>query len=192
MLHLSAQTYHNEQVSKFFTQNFSWKCLKMDCFGSISPKSPNAGGEPPDPRLDSMNRECAKTLIHFWLMQMLGNFGAKRNFIILYFLIPSLYKHRFCATEGADIYRRCKQIQHFSKKLELEYCSQLNVLHYECYHCQTKLFISSYLFTCPFQSLIIVSEHVLKHVWLNYVIFIEKSSSAGGSALRPPALWPPH
>jgi len=25
-------------------------------------------------------------------MQMLGNFGAKRNFIILYFLIPSLPK----------------------------------------------------------------------------------------------------
>jgi len=34
-------------------------------------------------------------------MQMLGNFEAKRNFIILYFLIPSLGKNRFCTTEGA-------------------------------------------------------------------------------------------
>jgi len=50
-------------------------------------------------------------------MQMLDNFGAKRNLIILYFLILSLTKNRFCATEteGAHIYRHCKQIQHFSK-----------------------------------------------------------------------------
>jgi len=71
-------------------------------------------------------------------MQLLGNFGAKQNFIILYFLIPSLSKIRFCTTEWADIYRCCKQIQHFSKR-KLEYFSQHNVLHYECYHCQIKL-----------------------------------------------------
>jgi len=45
-------------------------------------------------------------------MHMLGNFGAKRNFIILYFLS----KNHFCATEVADIYRRCKIIQYFLKK----------------------------------------------------------------------------
>jgi len=40
-------------------------CLKMDYFGNISLKSPNAGGSLPDPRLGSMNRECesAKTLL---------------------------------------------------------------------------------------------------------------------------------
>jgi len=40
---------------------------------------------------------------HFWLMQMLGNFGTKRNFIILYFLITSLSKNRFSTPEGADV-----------------------------------------------------------------------------------------
>jgi len=42
-------------------------------------------------------------LEHFWLMQMLENFGAKRNFIILYFLITSMSKNRFSSTEAADI-----------------------------------------------------------------------------------------
>jgi len=40
-----------------------------------------------------------------WLIQILGNFGVKRN---LYFMFsgsaPSLSKNRFRATEGADIY----------------------------------------------------------------------------------------
>jgi len=63
------------------------------------------------------------------LMQMLGNFGAKRNFYYFIFSDPTLTKNRFCTTEDADIYRRCKQIEHFLKKLE--YCSQHNVLHYE-------------------------------------------------------------
>jgi len=62
------------------------------------PKSPSAGDPPPDPlafgswglRLQTPFRlnECARlyTLIeHFWLMQMLGNLGAKRN---LYFMPP--------------------------------------------------------------------------------------------------------
>jgi len=37
-------------------------------------------------------------------MQVLGNFGAKRNFIILYFLIPSLSKNSFSTTEGVVIF----------------------------------------------------------------------------------------
>jgi len=48
---------------------------------------------------------------------MLGNFEAKWNFIILYFCPPSLSRNHFCTTERADIYRRCKQILHFSKKI---------------------------------------------------------------------------
>jgi len=54
--------------------------LKMDYFASKSSKSPTAGTPPPDPILDSMTRECANdptTIEQFWLMQMLGNFGAK-------------------------------------------------------------------------------------------------------------------
>jgi len=47
-------------------------------------------------------------------MQMLGNFGAKRK--LFYIFDPNLSKNRFYTTEEADIYRRCKQIQHFSKK----------------------------------------------------------------------------
>jgi len=43
-------------------------CLKMDYFGSISLKSPNAEGSPSDSRLNLMNRECenvqtAKTIL---------------------------------------------------------------------------------------------------------------------------------
>jgi len=76
---------------------------------------------------------------YFWLKQMLGNFGAKRNLLPL---LPSLSKNRYCAIEGADIYRRYKQIQHLKK---LEYYSRHNVLHYKCYHCQTKFFSQSYL-----------------------------------------------
>jgi len=82
---------------------------------------------------------------------MLGSFGAKRNFIILYFLPPSLSENRFCTTKKADIYRRCKQILHFSKKLE--YRSQHNVLHYE------------YIIARQYFSVLILfksSEHVLK------------------------------
>jgi len=94
-------------------------------------------------------------------MQMLGNFEAKRNFIILYFLTPSLFKNRICTTEGADIYRRSKQIQHFSKKLE--YCLQHNVLDFECYHCQTKIFGPSYLLILFKVQL--SSEYVLKRVF---------------------------
>jgi len=81
-----------------------------------------------------------------------------KNFIILYFLPHSLAKNRFCTTEGADIYRRCKQIQHVSKNLEN--CSLLNVLHFECYHCQTKLFSQSYLLILFKVQL--SSEYVLK------------------------------
>jgi len=57
------------------------------------------------------------TLIeHCWLMQMLGNFGAKQN---LYFLLPSVSKIVPAPLRGTDIYRHCKRIQHFSKKIEI-------------------------------------------------------------------------
>jgi len=72
-------------------------------------------------------------------------------------LLPSLSKNRFCATEGADIYRRYKQIQLLKK---LEYCSQHNVLHYECYHCQTKIFQPALLLIIFKAKL--SSEYVLK------------------------------
>jgi len=48
---------------KFLGRFTAETCLKMDYFGSVSPKSPNAGAPPPDHRLDSMNRKCAKTLL---------------------------------------------------------------------------------------------------------------------------------
>jgi len=37
-------------------------CLKMDNFGSVSPKSPNAEGSASRPPFSSMSRKCAKTL----------------------------------------------------------------------------------------------------------------------------------
>jgi len=38
VLHLSTETYNNEQVSKVFKQNFAETCPKMDYFGSKSQK----------------------------------------------------------------------------------------------------------------------------------------------------------
>jgi len=38
MLHLSTDTYNNEQLSKVFRQNFSWNMPKMDYFSSKSSK----------------------------------------------------------------------------------------------------------------------------------------------------------
>jgi len=69
-------------------------CQKVDYFGSISSKLPKAsGGSLPDLRLDLMNRECAKTLLPLTFIvdaDAIGNFGAKQNLIILYFLTVAL------------------------------------------------------------------------------------------------------
>jgi len=68
---------------------------------------------------------------HFWLMRILRNFGAKRN---LYFMFSgsasSLSKNRSRATEGADIYRRYKQIQHLKnwKVVRNIMCFIMNVI----------------------------------------------------------------
>jgi len=48
-------------------------------------------------------------------MQMLGNFGAKRNLCFI-FSVPSCLKIVPAPLSGADIYRCYKQIQHFLKK----------------------------------------------------------------------------
>jgi len=77
-------------------------CLKVDYFGNKSQKSSSAGcsaprppclrrlgASLPDPRLDSMTGECIRPyapIKHFWLIQMLGNFGAKWNLYFLPFL----------------------------------------------------------------------------------------------------------
>jgi len=84
------------------------------------------------------------TLIeHFWLMHMLGNFGAKWNFIILYFLPLTVQKSFLHHWEGWYLSKLQINSAFFKKKLG--YCSQHNVLRYECYHCQTKVFSPSYL-----------------------------------------------
>jgi len=73
---------------------------------------------------------------------VLDNFGAKGNFIILYFLPPP------CLKIVSEPLRRMIFIDAASKFIilqkKLEYCSQHIVLHYE-YHSQTKLFSPSYL-----------------------------------------------
>jgi len=113
---------------------------------------------------------------HFWLMQILGNFGAKQNFIMLYFLIPSLPKIVSAPLGGLIFIDAATKFSIFSKKLE--YWSQHNVLYYECYHCQTKLF--SLLYLLILFKVQLLSEYVLKQKFmpiyaLNYVIFIKKS-----------------
>jgi len=90
-------------------------------------------------------------------MQMLGNFGAKLNFIILYFLISSLSKNRFSTTEEANIYRRCKQIQHFSKNWNI---ARNIICFIHVIIGQTKLFSPAYLLILFKVQL--SSEYVLK------------------------------
>jgi len=107
----------------FFMQNSADTCLKMNYFGSKSQKLPRAGESAPkppsylwrlgalspDPRLDSITRENGQdpTRIKlFWLIQVLGNFGAKRNLYFLTFLskkrsLPlhsTTQKHDICAS----------------------------------------------------------------------------------------------
>jgi len=49
LLHLSADTYNNKQVSKIFRQNFSWNMPKNGLFlDSKSQKSPRTSASPPN------------------------------------------------------------------------------------------------------------------------------------------------
>jgi len=57
MLHLSTETYNNEQVQRFLGRILSETCLKMDYFGSKFPKIAKRwgllrrlGSSPPNPR----------------------------------------------------------------------------------------------------------------------------------------------
>jgi len=55
----------------------------------------------------------ATPIKHFWLMQMLGNFGANLNLYFVFWLWPlPCPKNRSRTTEGTDIYRCYKQFQH--------------------------------------------------------------------------------
>jgi len=54
---------------------------------------------------------------HIWLMQMLGNFGAKRNFIILYFLPPPCLK--IVSTPRRLIFSGAENKSAFFKKIGL-------------------------------------------------------------------------
>jgi len=74
MLHLSAETYYDEQVLKVFRQNFSWNTPKNGIVLVI-------------PKIAKVE--------HFWSMQMLANLGVKQN---LYFLLPTSVQKRFCTT----------------------------------------------------------------------------------------------
>jgi len=123
------------------------KGLKMDYFARKSSKSPTAGGFTPNPRFDSMTREWAKTLLPlniFGWCRCLAIFRAKR--IFLYFMFsgsaPSLPKIPWFGSWG-DWYLSTLQTNLAYKKLE--YCSLHNVLHYECYYCQAKIFSQFYL-----------------------------------------------
>jgi len=68
---------------------------------------------------------------HFWLMQMLENFGAKQNLYFIFFA-PSLLKNRSrAAKRGWYIYRSYKQIYQFSKNWNIArkiMCFILNVI----------------------------------------------------------------
>jgi len=66
---------------------------------------------------------------HFWLMQMLENFRAKRNLYFIFFL-PLCPKIVPAPLREVDIYRFYEQIQQFSKRLEYRniMCFIMNVI----------------------------------------------------------------
>jgi len=83
----------------------------MDYFGSKSPS---------DLRLDSMTKECVKTLLTlkiFWLMHMLGNFGTKLNLYFIFFA-ASLSKNYSGPLWGL-IYLSTLQINSAFKKIKI-------------------------------------------------------------------------
>jgi len=75
------------EFQRFWGKILAETCLKMDYFGSVSPKLLNAGDSASQTTvliqwIENVQRAYSGTLIEqFWLMQMLENFGAKRNFI---------------------------------------------------------------------------------------------------------------
>jgi len=114
-------------------------CLKMDYFASKFPKSPPLEAPHPDHRWDSITiMRSAKTLLPlniFDWCRCFGNFGEKWN-LNLYFMFSgsasSLSKNRSCATEGANIYRRYKQIHHLKN---WNIARNKICFIYECFHC---------------------------------------------------------
>jgi len=116
-------------------------CLKMNYFGSISPKTPNAGSLLPDARLDSMNKECAKTLLPLNISDWCRCLAILEQNETLWFLFfDPLPVQKSCLHHWEGWYLSTMQTNSAFFKKKLEYCSQHNALHYECYHCQTKLF----------------------------------------------------
>jgi len=118
--------YNTEQVSKVFSQNFSWNMPKNGLFFVVNPQNRQTlGFRPQNPSsLDSITRECAKTLYyHHWTFLIDADawqFWTKRNLYLYFMLKRNLYflppLYSAAPIKGADIYRHCKQIQKFKKK----------------------------------------------------------------------------
>jgi len=83
--------------------------LKMDYFCRKFSKSPKTGKTPPpDPRLDSMTREWAKTLIPlkiFGWCKCLEILGQNESYTVQYILLLFCRKIVTAPLKGADIYR---------------------------------------------------------------------------------------
>jgi len=97
---------------KFFGKISAETCLKMDYFGNKSakrwglcPQIPcfrllGASASPPDLRLGEITKEYVRPCFrwNYLLMQMIGNFGAKRNTYFVFSAPSPLFKKRFRAT----------------------------------------------------------------------------------------------
>jgi len=120
-------------------------CLKID-YLMVNPKNVKCWGlRLQTPFRFSDLRMCNNPtpIEHFWLMHMLGNFRAKRNLYFKFSAPPfSLSKDRSSATKRGW---RLSTLQTNPTFKKMENCSQHNVLHYECYQCQTKKFYPCYL-----------------------------------------------
>jgi len=110
----------------------------------------NIGGSPPESRLDLVNTECAKTLLQLnisgWC-RCLAILEQKETLLFYICWSPSCPKIVSPLLRELIFIDAANKFSIFLKNLI--YYSQHNVLctvlHYECYHCQTKLFSPSYL-----------------------------------------------
>jgi len=150
-------------------------CLKIGYFGSISPKSPSAGGSPPDSRLDLMNSDCAKFLLPLnisgWC-RCLAILQQNESLYYFIFLISSLYKNRFYAIEGLIFIDAVNK-----KKRNIDHnimCFIMNVI------IARQNYSAHLIYLLILFKIQLSSEYVLKQEFklkyaLNYVVFIKKS-----------------
>jgi len=90
----------------------------MDSFGStVYPQSRQTFPQTPFRFNDYKMCKDPIPIEHFWLMQMLGNLEAKRNFTILYFLSPPCPKIASASLRGLIFIDAANKFSNFQKEI---------------------------------------------------------------------------